>query len=145
VANEPPLELAQGDLVMVPRGDSHRMSSDATAAIPTLAADAMTFPAPGAIAYPHHGGGGEVTRLVCGYLALDRRLCATLITALPRVFRVGAKSSEVSAWLQTYLRIRLSERGEDQPGGAACWLSELMFVRPALCRIVAAERSVASV
>jgi hypothetical protein len=34
VADESPLELAQGDLVMVPRGDSHRMSSDAKA-IPT--------------------------------------------------------------------------------------------------------------
>ena len=44
--------------------------------------------------------------------------------------RVSAGSSEVSAWLQTYLRIWLIERGEDQPGGACVLakLSELMFV-----------------
>ena len=55
---------------------------------------------------------------------------AVLIDALPRAFRVSAGSSEVSAWLQTYLRIWLIERGEDQPGGACVLakLSELMFV-----------------
>ena len=90
----------------------------------------MKLPAPGEIVSRAYGGGGEMTRLVCGYLAIDRRLCAALIKALPRVFRVSAGSSEVSAWLQTYFRIRLIERGEDQPGGACVLakLSELMFV-----------------
>jgi AraC-like DNA-binding protein len=130
VADEPPLELAQGDLVMVPRGDSHRMSSDAKAAIPTQRASETRLPAPGAIAFPAYGGGGEMTRLVCGYLALDRRLCAALIMALPRVLRVTAGSSEVSSWLQTYFRIRLIEQDESQPGSACMLakLSELMFV-----------------
>lgn len=130
VADEPPLELAKGDLVMVPRGDPHRMSSDPGTDAPTLSAANMKWPAAGEIASPRYGGGGELTRLVCGYLAIDRRLCAALIAALPRVFRVSSGSSEVNAWLQTYLRIRLIERGEAQPGGACVLakLSELMFV-----------------
>ena len=90
----------------------------------------MKFPVPGKIVTTRFGAGGQRTRLVCGYLAIDRRLCAALIDALPRAFRVSAGSSEVSAWLQTYLRIWLIERGEDQPGGACVLakLSELMFV-----------------
>ncbi len=130
VAGEPPLELVQGDLVMVPQGDSHRMSSDLRPSVRVLPADEMKFPAAGEIASPRYGGGGDVTRVVCGYLAIDRRLCAALVGALPRVFRVNAGCGEVNAWLQTYLRIRVIERGELQPGGACVLakLSELMFV-----------------
>jgi len=130
VADEPPLKLVEGDLVMVPRGDSHRMSSDLQPAVPVLSATEIRFPAAGEIATPRYGGGGEMTRIVCGYLAVDHRLCAALIGALPRVFRVSAGSGEVNTWLQTYLRIRLIERGEDQPGGACVLakLSELMFI-----------------
>ena len=130
VVDEPPLKLEQGDLVMVTRGDAHRMSSEAQPTVPVLSSDAVKFPAAGTIATPRYGGGGEKTRLVCGYLAIDHRLCAALISALPRVFRVNTGNSEVSTWLQTYLRIRVVERGEDQPGGACVLgkLSELMFV-----------------
>jgi AraC family transcriptional regulator, alkane utilization regulator len=130
VAGEPPLQLAQGDLVMVPQGDAHRMGSDLVTPAQPVSADEFRLPAPGAIATPSHNGGGEFTRLVCGYLAIDRRLCAALIDALPRVFRISTASSEVSGWLQSYLRIRLTDRGESQPGGACVLgkLSELMFV-----------------
>lgn len=130
VADEPPLKLEQGDLVMVPRGDTHRMSSELQPSVPVLTVSEMKFPVPGEIVTTRYGGGGGLTRLVCGYLAIDHRLCAALIGALPRVFRVSAGSSEVSAWMQTYLRIWLVERGEDQPGGACVLakLSELMFV-----------------
>ena len=130
VADEPPLKLEQGDVVMVPRGDTHRMSSELQPTVPVLAGSEMKFPLPGEIVTMRHGAGGQRTRLVCGYLAIDHRLCAALISALPPAFRVSAGSSEVSAWLQSYLRIWLVERGEDQPGGACVLakLSELMFV-----------------
>ena len=130
VADQAPLKLEQGDLVMVPRGDTHRMSSELQPTVPVSTVSEMKFPVPGEIVTTRFGAGGQRTRLVCGYLAIDRRLCAALIDALPRAFRVSAGSSEVSAWLQTYLRIWLIERGEDQPGGACVLakLSELMFV-----------------
>lgn len=130
VADEAPLKLEQGDLLMVPRGDTHRMSSELQPTVPVSSVSEMKFPVPGEIVTMRHGEGGQRTRLVCGYLAIDHRLCAALINALPRAFRVSAGSSEVSAWLQTYLRIWLVERGEDQLGGACVLakLSELMFV-----------------
>jgi AraC-like DNA-binding protein len=129
VADEPPLELNRGDLVMVPHGDAHRMSSEREPKIAPTVVDAIRMPRPGAIAAPCYGGGGELTRVACGYLAIDRRLCSALIDALPRVLRVDAASSDLTAWLQTYLRMRV-ERGEDQLGGACVLskLSELMFV-----------------
>ena len=130
VDGEPPVELREGDLVMVPHGDPHRMRSDRNCAVPLLEADPTRMVQAGEIATPRFGGSGAATRLVCGYLAIDRRLCAALIDALPRVLRVSAVGSEVVGWLRTYLRIRVMEDGEQQPGGACVLakLSELMFV-----------------
>ena len=130
VDGEAPVELRAGDLVMVPHGDSHRMRSDRVSTIPLVAADPARMFRAGTIATPSFGGGGVMTRLVCGYLAIDRRLCKSLIDALPRVLKVDASGSEVGGWLQTYLRMRLVAGGEHQPGGACVLakLSELMFV-----------------
>ena len=125
-----PVELNEGDLVMLPHGDSHRMRSDRAANVPHVLADPEHLVRAGEIAHPRFGGGGRSTRLVCGYLAIDRRLCRPLLDALPRILKIDAKGTEVGAWLQTYVRMRLSAGGEGQPG-AACVLaklSELMFV-----------------
>jgi AraC family transcriptional regulator, alkane utilization regulator len=125
-----PVALDEGDLVMLPRGDSHVLSSDVAINMTPLPADATRLPAYGEIVSHRLGGGGDLTRIVCGYLAVDRTLCASLLAALPRVLRVSARSGEVNAWLDTYMRFSLLERGEERPGGACVLskLSELMFV-----------------
>jgi AraC-like DNA-binding protein len=125
-----PVALEQGDLVMLPRGDSHVLSSDVVSNMTPLPADATQLPAYGEIVSHRLGGGGDLTRIVCGYLAVDRTLCASLLAALPRVLRVSARGGEVNAWLDTYMRFSLLERGEERPGGACVLskLSELMFV-----------------
>lgn len=130
VGDAAPVELAQGDLAMVPHGSSHVMSSDAVPSVVPYEAAGMQLPLLGGIATPSHGGGGDVCRIVCGFLAIDRRLCGALLQALPPVLRVGAAGNELGAWLQSYVRIQLIERAEEQPGGASVLakLSELMFI-----------------
>jgi AraC-like DNA-binding protein/mannose-6-phosphate isomerase-like protein (cupin superfamily) len=125
-----PVALEEGDLVMLPRGDSHVLSSDAASNMTPLTADDIQLPAYGDIVSHRVGGGGELTRMVCGYLAVDRTLSTSLLSSLPRVLRVSAGSGEVNAWLETYVRFSLLERGEERPGGACVLskLSELMFV-----------------
>jgi AraC-like DNA-binding protein len=130
VGNDAPIELVQGDLVMVPHGDRHVMSSEAAPTVTPYDGAQMRLPSLGEIATPRYGGGGAKSRIVCGFLAIDRRLCAALLDALPSVLRVSSAGSELSAWLQSYVRIRLVERAEEQPGGAGVLakLSELMFL-----------------
>jgi AraC family transcriptional regulator, alkane utilization regulator len=129
-ADEEPIALDEGDLVMLPHGDAHRMASDPDRDPEPLAAESIVLPPPGEIASLRHGSGGALTRVVCGYLAVDRKLCGSLIAALPRILRVSARGGEISNWLQTYIRLSVIERGEDRPGGACVLakLSELMFV-----------------
>jgi AraC-like DNA-binding protein len=124
-----PVHLEEGDVVMLPHGEAHRMSSQPRFDTP-LATESVAFPRAGEITSLRSGGGGALTRIVCGYLALDRKLCGSLIAALPRILRVNARSTEVGAWLRSYVRISADERGEERPGGRCVLakLSELMFV-----------------
>ena len=130
VGNDAPIELVQGDLVMVPHGDRHVMSSEAAPTVTPYDGAQMRLPSLGEIATSRYGGGGAKSRIVCGFLAIDRRLCAALVDSLPSVLRVSSAGSELSAWLQSYVRIRLVERAQEQPGGAGVLakLSELMFL-----------------
>lgn len=131
VGRGPALHLGEGDLVMLPRGDAHRISSDASGrAAAALDVAAVAQSAPGEITTRQHGGGGALTRLVCGYFALDRGLCGDLIDALPRALRVHAASGEIGFWLNTCLRLHLVEKDSERLGGALTLarLSELMFI-----------------
>jgi AraC-like DNA-binding protein len=130
VGDDPPIELRPGDLVMVPHGDRHVMSSDAVPRSAPADATGLRLPPLGQVAMPRYGGGGAMTRIVCGFLAIDRRLCESLLNALPPVLHVCSAGSELGQWLQAFVRIRLVERAEEQPGGASVLakLSELMFV-----------------
>lgn len=129
VGNDEPLRLEEGDLAMLPHGEAHVLSDEPH---PRTIGDAgdMRLPPFGEICTPRYGGGGALTRLACGYLALDPKPCRSLLAALPRVLRIDARDSEVGGWLRTFMRMRLVERSEDRPGGASVLgkLSELMFV-----------------
>src|SRR6185369_449826 len=81
LGDDPPLLLTAGDVVVFPQGDAHRMSSQPGLAPATGARlDVVLARRPRQLSY---GGGGAVTRLVCGYLACDTRLAGMLLTGLP--------------------------------------------------------------
>jgi AraC-like DNA-binding protein len=76
------LRLEAGDVIVLPHGDAHGMSSAEGVRereTPAMAAklqarDLRTMQA---------GGGGEVTRFVCGYMACDPLLCRPILHSLP--------------------------------------------------------------
>ncbi|HSW25477.1 MAG TPA: cupin domain-containing protein, partial [Burkholderiaceae bacterium] len=82
------LDVAAGDLVLFPQDDRHLMGSD----LHMAPLDAENWnggndPAPGLEPF-RYGGGGTVTRFVCGFLACNRSMCRPLLDALPRVLRI---------------------------------------------------------
>jgi AraC-like DNA-binding protein len=123
------LELAAGDLVIVPHGDPHVMSSDPAPAIRPMPAATMELPSFGDVVTYRRGGGGAATRLACGYLALDPRLTRPLLAALPPLLRVDAAGGDLRDWLDTYMRFRARGCGHHRPGQTSVLskLSELMF------------------
>ncbi|HEY6512982.1 MAG TPA: AraC family transcriptional regulator [Burkholderiaceae bacterium] len=125
------LDLAVGDLVLFPRDDRHLLGSD----LHVAPLDAENFnggndPAPGLVPL-RHGGGGAVTRFVCGYLACNRGMCRPLLDALPRVLRIPIGDGAASGLLHELLHLGVVESSSAALPGAQSTLAklaELMFV-----------------
>jgi AraC-like DNA-binding protein len=77
-----------------------------------------------------HGGGGALTRFVCGYVACDKRICQPLIGCLPPMFSVGIGADSTSAWLTHLLQVGVQESLAQRPGARSLLakISELLFV-----------------
>jgi AraC-like DNA-binding protein len=125
LAGQPPVCLAAGDVVLFPQGDAHQMNSQ-PGLVPATGArlDAVLSRRPRQIAY---GGGGPVTRIVCGYLACDARLARMLLAGLPSLLKVNVRESNAGAWLEASVRYALTEARSPRPGGAGV-LSKLAEV-----------------
>ena len=84
---------------------------------------------PGEVMTLAYGGGGEVTRMVCGFLAAQDILKNPLLSALPRLFKVSMRGSSAS-WLESSLRFATEEAASTHAGSATVLakLSELVFV-----------------
>ncbi|HYM28045.1 MAG TPA: AraC family transcriptional regulator [Steroidobacteraceae bacterium] len=128
LGDEAPLRLIAGDVVIFPEGHAHRMASrpGLPPARGAPLADVLTR-RPRQLAY---GGGGAITRLVCGYLACDARLARMLLAGLPPVVRVNVRGSNAGAWLEASVRYALAEARSPRPGGAGVLakLAEVLFI-----------------
>jgi AraC-like DNA-binding protein len=76
------------------------------------------------------GGGGEVTRFVCGYMACEPRLSQVFLNGLPRLVKVTIRNEPSGRWLENSVRFLVDQAGVDQAGGEAVLarLSEVLFI-----------------
>jgi AraC-like DNA-binding protein len=127
---EPEVVARAGDLLICPHGGGQTMASDVRMA----PVDADALPAlsePGsAVTRLRHGGGGAITRVVCGYLACSRSACRPLLDALPPVFCVPAHDGVAAALVRSLMQAAVRESAEARPGAQSVLakLSELLFV-----------------
>jgi AraC-like DNA-binding protein len=107
-----------GDLVLVPHGAGHR------------ARGVLAAPTPSVFELPHdhvndhyavlrHGGGGEVTRLVCGGIRFDHPAARQLIEALPPIIHLEAATTTRTDWLRATLELMGEETRHARPGSEA--------------------------
>lgn len=130
------LALETGDVVVVPHGDQHVMGSNLKLAASPLS-DVLEPPARGRLAIARYGGRGERTRFVCGFLACDPRLCRPILSALPRLFRVGVGGSPSGEWLRSSIRHSVAEAASLRAGADVILarLSEALFVEVLRCYV----------
>lgn len=123
------VELSAGDIVIFPGGDCHLLGNG----LPQRPVDSFrTFAknlADG-LKLVRFGGGGEVTRFVCGYMACDPRLCEVLLTGLPRILRVPVASGPAGEWIEKSIRFSVGESSGSGAGSSLVLgkLSEVLFV-----------------
>lgn len=140
VSGEAPLRLASGDIVVLPHGDAHVMSSapglaaerlqpewvfanrDAPRPIPVSYRDGIGLPAPTA---PSDDADAV---LVCGFLGCDLRPFNPLVAALPRLLHLPA--ARAGGWMAHVIDQAARESAERRAGGDAVLerLAEMMFV-----------------
>jgi AraC-like DNA-binding protein len=125
---EPPLQLTAGDVVLFPQGHAHRMASEP--GLPPAAPRRLETVLARRPRTLSHGGGGRAARMVCGYLACDKRLASLLLAGLPPIVRVNVRGSNAGIWLEASLRYALAEARSPRPGGEGVLakLAEVLFI-----------------
>jgi len=127
-----PVKLNEGDIVVVPHGDPHVVSSaPGMRAEPNL----EVYGKPGEhVAVPFQlqtgGDGPSETRLICGFFSCDVRPFNPLLESLPRFMRFGRDSLASHSLLDEFIRFATAEMGNKRAGSQSVLnrLSELMFV-----------------
>lgn len=131
---EAPVALAQGDLVLVPRGAAHVLlcrHSGPEEALPLD--DILTrsgFPGHGALVW---GGDESVhdTQLICGHFALAEGSRHILLDRLPPLIHLRGYGEDTGSWLEATLRVIGAEAGGARLGGdlVALKMSEAIFAQ----------------
>jgi AraC-like DNA-binding protein len=135
VAGAPPVEVREGAIVLLPHNDVHTLASG-----PGLWAERVEpfmRPEPGAgLVQIRHGGGGETTRIVCGFVGSDARH-HPLLDALPPTLVLDLNGNPAFDWLSSSFRFAAAELASARPGFVAVLarLSELMFVEALRCHL----------
>jgi len=122
-------DLHAGDLLLMPNDDEHLMGSHL--GIDSIEAASLVDASSGKpLMQIRHGGGGEATRFVCGFLSCDKRLCRPVLEALPGMLRVPFGDDPTATWFRTLLQVGAEETSAHRPGseGILTKLSELLFM-----------------
>ena len=127
----PPAQLQAGDLVVVPMGDEHVMSSaPGLRGQPNV--DNYKRPSNRRLPIPfvlNQGGGPDRTHFVCGYFGCAQRPFNPLLDALPRVFHASVSDAS-REWMLSLVHAAATETEHSTAGGETMLakVAELMFV-----------------
>jgi AraC-like DNA-binding protein len=120
--------LVPGDILVFPHGDAHRISNGSPVMVVDNGKNLKKVLSKG-MTVARAGGGGEVTKFVCGYMECDRELCKSFLGGLPPVFKVNIRNDRAGQWLESSIKFSASQAAEDRAGGEVVLakLSEALF------------------
>jgi len=122
-------ELVAGDVLVIPHGDQHFLGNGA----PEKPVDAMKTFAKNlteGLKLARFGGGGEISRLVCGYMICEPHLSEVFLAGLPEMLKVHISDEPSGQWLENSIRYSVGNgNGADAGSGLViAKLSEVLFV-----------------
>lgn len=123
------VEGRAGDLIVLPHADQHLMGNPAfSGAIPM--AELVPPPPWQSLPVVRIDGGGEMTRIVCGYLTCEQLLFNVFLQRLPPVFCVRPRPGAPTEWMQACFSYALDESAHAGQGSRLLMarLPELLFI-----------------
>lgn len=129
-----PVQLAQGDLIIIPHGASHEMycghEPERTILPLDTVLDKSGYDGSGVLVY----GGGEPqseTQLICGHFSFEKHARHVLMDRLPPFIHLTNYGENAGKWMEATLRVIGDEAGGQRMGGdlIALKMSEVIFAQ----------------
>jgi AraC-like DNA-binding protein len=115
--------LEAGDIAVLPRGDAHELwngrvteLADASSLLPKILE--------GAVVSERGGGGGSITKFICGYIGCERQAQRLFLAGLPPLFKVNIRGDASGEWIESTIR-HLASEGEPFLAGRSALLAKL--------------------
>jgi AraC-like DNA-binding protein len=123
------VELTAGDIVVFPHGDAHFLGNGP----PVKPVDSFKTFAPNlteGVKVACFGGGGELTRFVCGFLSCEPRMSQVFLAGLPPILKVHVVNEPSGQWLENSIRFSVGQMSSanDGTGLVLAKLSEVLFI-----------------
>jgi AraC-like DNA-binding protein len=121
--------LDAGDIVIFPHGDPHIMGNGSPVS-PTDNSQELQRIFSAGLKVCRQGGGGEITKFICGYMACEPQLSRVFLGGLPSILKVNIRNDASGQWLENSIRYSVDNADASRPGGSAVLakLSEVLFV-----------------
>ena len=127
-AGRGPFEVQAGEIVILPRNDIHQLAS--ASGLPSVPGRKLVQVTPnGNLATIRHGGGGEETHMICGFLGSDGGY-HPLISALPPILKISVTQAASRGLIESsfeYAALQTAEGVLAEPDALAR-ISELLFI-----------------
>jgi AraC-like DNA-binding protein len=121
--------VVAGEAILLPRNDPHLMGSDLSLR-PVPGSEIVHPPKDGGLYSIHHGGNGERTQVVCGFLGCASAKDNPVISTLPPMLKFTVAEGAAGEWMRSTFRYAAEEVSAGRPGSETVLakLSELLFV-----------------
>jgi AraC-like DNA-binding protein len=131
--DERPIALEAGDILIVPHGDGHLLGNGEHVT-PVDRSEVIKQVLARGLKVTRMGGGGDVTKFICGYMSCEPQLGRVFLAGLPSILKVRIRdeiSGQASGqWLEQSIRHTVDTLDASKPGAKAVLakLSEALFV-----------------
>jgi AraC family transcriptional regulator, alkane utilization regulator len=124
-----PCRLRAGEMILFPRNEVHLMGSDLSVS-PVKMRDILLPPEGGGLHSIRHGGGGDATRMICGYLGCEATRGNPVFAALPGIMQIRVEEVGPAEWIRSTFQYAANEIAAGRAGSETVLakVSELLFV-----------------